>query len=41
MLEEALRRAIAGIANQDDWETICMECGVSKASIFKLDRSEK
>jgi hypothetical protein len=41
MLEEALRRAIDGIATQDDWETICMECGVPKASIFKPDRSEK
>lgn len=41
MLEEALRRAIAGVATQDDWETICIECGVPKASIFKPDRSEK
>ena len=41
MLEEALRRAIAGVANQDDWEAICTECGVLKASIFNLDRSEK
>jgi hypothetical protein len=41
MLEEALRRAIAGVATQDDWETICTECGVPKASIFKPDRSEK
>jgi hypothetical protein len=41
MLEEALRRAIDGVATQDDWETICMECGVPKASIFKPDRSEK
>jgi hypothetical protein len=41
MLEEALRRAISGVATQDDWETICTECGVPKASIFKLDRSEK
>jgi hypothetical protein len=42
MLEAALRRAIAGVATQDDWETICMECGVSRASIFKPEtRSEK
>ena len=42
MLEEALRRAIAGIATQDDWETICIECGVPKASIFKPEiRSDK
>jgi hypothetical protein len=42
MLEEALRRAIDGVATQDDWETICMECGVSKASIFKPEiRSDK
>lgn len=41
MLEEALRRAIAGIATQDDWEMICIECGLPKASIFNLDRSDK
>jgi hypothetical protein len=42
MLEEALRRAIAGIATQDDWETICTECGVPRASIFKPEiRSDK
>lgn len=42
MLEEALRRAIAGIATQDDWEMICTECGVPKASIFKPEiRSDK
>jgi hypothetical protein len=42
MLEEALRRAIAGVATQDDWETICAECGVPKASIFKPEtRSDK
>jgi len=41
MLEEALRRAIAGVATQDDWEMICIECGMPKASIFKPDRSEK
>jgi hypothetical protein len=33
--------AIAGVATQDDWETICTECGVPKASIFKPEiRSE-
>ena len=42
MLEVALRRAIAGVATQDDWETICTECGVTKASIFKPEtRSDK
>jgi len=42
MLEEALRRAVAGIATTDDWETICTECGVPKASIFKPEtRSDK
>lgn len=42
MLEEALRRAIAGIATPTDWETICTECGVPTRSIFKLEtRSEK
>jgi len=42
MLEEALRRAIAGIATQDDWGMICTECGMPKASIFKLEtRSDK
>jgi hypothetical protein len=41
MLEEALRRAIAGVATQDDWEMICAECGMPIASIFKSDRSDK
>jgi hypothetical protein len=42
MLEEALRRAIAGVATQDDWEMICTECGVPKKSIFKSEtRSDK
>ena len=42
MLEEALRRAIAGVATQDDWEMICTECGMPKASIFKPEiRSDK
>ena len=41
MLEEALRRAVDGIATQDDWETIYTECGVPTASIFKTEtRSE-
>jgi hypothetical protein len=41
MLEEALCRAVAGVATTGDWETICTECGVPKASIFKLEtRSE-
>jgi len=42
MLEEALRRAIAGVATQDDWMMICTECGMSNASIFKPEtRSDK
>ena len=41
MLEEALRRAVDGIATQDDWNMICTECGVPSASIFKPEtRSE-
>jgi hypothetical protein len=40
MLVEALTRAATGVATPDDWTTICTECGVPKASIFKLDRSE-
>lgn len=28
MLEEALQRAEAGVANEDDWKTIRYECGV-------------
>jgi len=41
MLEEALRRAIAGVATRDDWAMICTECGVPTASFFKPDRSDK
>ena len=42
MLEEALRKAIAGVADQDDWAMIRMECGLPKASIFKPEiRSDK
>ena len=41
MLEEALRRGIAGIATEDDWATICAECGIPKSSILtKETRSE-
>lgn len=40
-LEAALRRAVDGVATQTDWGTICLECGVPKESIFKLEtRSE-
>lgn len=28
MLEEALQRAEAGVATEDDWKTIRYECGV-------------
>ena len=42
MLEEALRRAIAGVANGTDWEMICAECGMPMASFLKPEvRSEK
>jgi hypothetical protein len=40
MLEAALRRAVDGVATQDDWDMICAECGVPNASIFK-PRSDK
>jgi hypothetical protein len=40
MLEAALRRAVDGVATQDDWDMICTECGVPNASIFK-PRSDK
>jgi hypothetical protein len=40
MLETALRRAVDGVATQDDWDMICTECGVPNASIFK-PRSDK
>jgi len=39
MLVEALRRAIAGVATQGDWDMICTECGVPNASIFKPETS--
>jgi hypothetical protein len=41
MLEEALRRAIAGVATTDDWVMIRSECGLPASSIFKSDRSDK
>jgi hypothetical protein len=34
MLEEALRRAIAGVATVTDWEMICTECGMPMASFI-------
>lgn len=40
-LEEALCRAIAGVATTDDWAMIRFECGLPAASIFKSFRSEK
>ena len=39
-LEEALRKAIAGVAYPDDWMLIRMECGLPKASIFNVTRSD-
>ena len=42
MLEEALRRAIAGVAEPADWEMIYMECGLPKRPFFYFDnRSDK
>lgn len=41
MLEEALRRGIAGVATEDDWVLICAECGMPKSSILTEEtRSE-
>jgi hypothetical protein len=41
MLEEALRRGVAGIATEDDWVLICAECGMPKSSILTEEtRSE-
>lgn len=45
MLEEALRRGIAGIATEDDWELIYAECGLPKSlkttpETASLSRSE-
>lgn len=30
MLEEALDRAMSGVATQEDWATICFECGLPR-----------
>jgi hypothetical protein len=41
MLEDALRRGIAGVATEDDWILIFAECGMSKSPIFTEEtRSE-
>jgi len=37
MLEEALERAEAGTASEDDWNIIRSECGVSKRPIVTLE----
>jgi hypothetical protein len=37
MLEEALERAKAGVATEDDWYIIRSECGVSKRPIVTLE----
>jgi hypothetical protein len=37
MLEESLRRGIAGVATEDDWNTIRIECGLSKRPIVTLE----
>ena len=35
MLEEALERAEAGVASEDDWNIIRYECGVSRSPKVK------
>ena len=37
MLEEALERAEAGVANGDDWNIIRSECGLPKRPIVTLE----
>jgi len=37
MLEEALDRAKAGVATEDDWNIIRIECGLSKRPILTLE----
>jgi hypothetical protein len=37
MLEEALERAKAGVATEDDWNIIRSECGLSKRPIVTLE----
>jgi hypothetical protein len=37
MLEEALKRAEAGVASGDDWNIIRSECGVPKRPIVTLE----
>ena len=37
MLEEALERAEAGVATEDDWNIIRSECGLSKRPIVTLE----
>ena len=37
MLEEALERAETGVANEDDWDIIRFECGVTRRPIVTLE----
>ena len=37
MLEEALERAEAGVARQEDWDIIRYECGMTKRPIVTLE----
>ena len=37
MLEEALDRAEAGVATEDDWATIRYECGMPRRSNLTLE----
>jgi len=40
MLDEALERAEAGVATEDDWNTIRFECGLPRRQISPTARSE-
>lgn len=42
MLEEALERAEAGVATEDDWSVIRFECGMPRRQTLKTEtlRSE-
>ena len=37
MLEEALDRAKSGVATEEDWSIIRMECGLSSRPIVTLE----
>ena len=37
MLEEALERAEAGVATEDDWNIIRFECGMPRRPVVQLE----